>query len=1177
MTRFEELFGAIEAEPEFQSLLDRLKAVEVCSCALEGLTEGAKAPVLALLGSRLHRPLLIITARTQPLEEFSAALNFYYREISGHKAPHGAALPAYDCRPYDRLSPHAAIAEQRALALALLRSDQAKFVVCAPPVALSRWPEPEFFDHLSLSIYKDQPLNPDTLKSWLASSGYYSSEPVSSIGEFSMRGGILDVFSPSESEPLRIEFLGDNIESIRRFNVENQRSLRAIDAATLVAVRDIPASPQSLQRWAAAAERHLSPEFRAAWADQIEAAAAGESFAGFEFALPLDRPFTRSLPDLLKNPLVVFEEEEAIREAWRQEREKLEQEFTAKQESLEAIVPPDALYFSAEEIQSIFRGCTQLRLNTLEMGDAVKAVHSFSLPTQPVRRFRNRFAQFVAEEASLEASGFRSVAIVRSNSKADILKDVFQEYAHEGRTKAGWSLKEDREGIVPPNRPQLKAPIPVQIGEVDTGFLLPRQRFAVFGDLDLFEEVEYRSSRSARPKRSPFISDFSDLKIGDLMVHVDHGIGKFMGIKSLQLQEAAQEFMELHYQEDAKLYIPLERLDWVQKYSGAGGHRPPLDKLGGVTWERTKSRAQKRIRILAEDLLKLYAQRKVHPGFAFSPDSEWMREFEAAFEFTETPDQALSIDDVKRDMQSTSPMDRLVCGDVGYGKTEVAMRAALKAVVDHKQVGVLTPTTVLAYQHYVTFKRRFDPFPVNIEMLSRFRDKKQQKTIVENLAAGKIDIVIGTHRLLSKDVQFLDLGLLIVDEEQRFGVGHKEKLKQLTQSVDCLTLTATPIPRTLQMSLMGVRDMSLIETPPKDRLAIQTVVTKFDVALIQTSIEHELDRGGQVYLVHNRVESIYSIAALVARQVPRARIAVAHGQMSEHELEQVMLKFMRHEFDVLVATTLIENGLDIPLVNTLIVNRADKFGLAQLYQLRGRVGRSNRRAYAYLLVPPDQGLTPIARRRLNALKEFTDLGSGFRVAALDLELRGAGTLLGAQQHGFLNSVGFDTYCQLLERTIQELKGEELPPETRCSINLRVDIKIPGSFITDENLRLVTYKRISNIRSDGDALRLREELRDRFGELPEGVQNLLAYAQLKFLAESLQVKIIERDKSVVYIQFHPQTQTAPESLVRLVEHDPEVSFTPAGWLKIQLQQTVPSYILARTRQVLEELHAPAPIA
>jgi transcription-repair coupling factor (superfamily II helicase) len=564
---------------------------------------------------------------------------------------------------------------------------------------------------------------------------------------------------------------------------------------------------------------------------------------------------------------------------------------------------------------------------------------------------------------------------------------------------------------------------------------------------------------------------------------------------------------------------------------------------------------------MADELLKLYAERKTAQGHAFLTDTEWQREFEDAFEFNETEDQIDAIQDIKRDMQQPTPMDRLLCGDVGYGKTEVAMRAAFKAVSDNRQVAVLAPTTVLAFQHFETFKRRFGAFPISIEMISRFRSTKEQKEIVQKVEAGKVDILIGTHRLLSKDIKFPDLGLVVVDEEQRFGVRHKERLKQLKKEVDVLTMSATPIPRTLHMSLVGLRDMSLIETPPKDRMAIQTEVAAWDEKLIKSAIERELERGGQVYFVHNRVDSIYEIAAKVQELVPKARVIVGHGQMSEGELERVMLSFMRHEHDVLVATTIIENGLDIPLCNTMIVNRADRHGLSELYQLRGRVGRSNRRAYAYLLVPQDVELTPVARRRLAALKEFSDLGAGFKIAALDLELRGAGNLLGGQQSGHIDAVGFELYTSMLERTIKELQGSQAPEAAETQLNLGLNIRIPNDYITEENHRLRMYKRVAGVESEQQLADVRAEMQDRYGPLPGTVENLFRYASLRLLAQRLGVGGIDRKRDQISVKFTENAAIDPERLAR---------FAPAGILKFTLKSTAPEHVLTRVQELLVSL-------
>jgi len=557
------------------------------------------------------------------------------------------------------------------------------------------------------------------------------------------------------------------------------------------------------------------------------------------------------------------------------------------------------------------------------------------------------------------------------------------------------------------------------------------------------------------------------------------------------------------------------------------------------------------MRDMADELLKLYAQRRMAEGFSFSPDSNWQREFEDGFEFTETKDQLAAIKDIKRDMEGPQPMDRLLCGDVGFGKTEVVMRAAFKALGDGKQVAILAPTTVLAFQHFETFKRRFQPFPVRVDMFSRFRSPKEIKAALADLSEGKVDIAVGTHRLLSQDVVFRDLGLVIVDEEQRFGVKHKERLKQLKQSVDHVSMSATPIPRTLHMSLLGLRDMSVIETPPKDRLAIHTVVAPFHPELIRSALELELGRGGQVYFLHNRVDSIWERAAMLQQLAPNAKIGVGHGQMGEQELERTMLAFMRHEYDILVCTTIIENGLDIPLANTMLVENAERYGLSELYQLRGRVGRSNRRAYAYLLVPPDTELTEIARKRLAALKEFSDLGAGFKIAALDLELRGAGNLLGGEQHGHINSVGFDTYVRLLDETVRELKGEEIVPEIHSSLNLGLDIRIPPDYISDENQRLRAYRQIANAATPEARDRAEQELEDRYGTVPEAVKNLLVYSGLKTTAEQIGIEAIDRRHNVLSIKFHQGTRVDPQRLMRTVNQTKGAQFSPAGVLLLPI--------------------------
>ncbi len=760
---------------------------------------------------------------------------------------------------------------------------------------------------------------------------------------------------------------------------------------------------------------------------------------------------------------------------------------------------------------------------------------------QPVPEFRGRVQDFIAELQRGKDAGEQAVFVATTSGRAERMLELARDY-HVIAMAA--TAAEDTH----------QAALLVTIGHLARGFRLPEGGLVIYAEADVFEE-ERRAPEQARRRSatSVFLSDLRDLKVGDYVVHVDHGIGAFVGLKQLAVApgEPPQEFMELRYAGEDKLFVPVERLDLVQKYTGAT--KPPVDRLGGTTWEKAKTRVKKAMRDMAEELLKLYAARKAVPGYAFAADSHWQEEFEGAFPYELTPDQSTAIADIKADMESPTPMDRLLCGDVGYGKTEVAMRAAFKAVMDGKQVAVLAPTTILAFQHQKTLTERFAAFPVRIEMVSRFRTKAEQKVVLEDLAAGKVEIIVGTHRLLSKDVEFRDLGLLVVDEEQRFGVAHKEKIKQLRKRVDVLTMTATPIPRTLNMSLAGIRDMSIIETPPKDRLSIQTHVVKFDSEVIRQALRHELERQGQVYVVHNRVESIASIANLITRLVPEARLAVGHGQMGEEQLEKTMLDFMAHKHDVLVATTIVENGLDIPNANTIIINRADRYGLSQLYQLRGRVGRSDRPAYAFLLIPPEDSLSQVAKKRLAAIKEFSDLGSGFRVAALDLEIRGAGNLLGGEQSGHMESVGFEMYTKLLEETVRELKGEEIEDDLRATVNLRVDLKIDEGYIPDMNQRLMVYRRIASARTEQELERAVEEVRDRYGPLPTTILNLADYGRIRVMADRLGVETVDREGDRVVFRFRPQTRLDPAQLVNFVQRRADVTLVPPSGLRLDLKQ------------------------
>jgi len=1174
---------------------------------LTGLTPSAKTCYLAVLHRVLNQRIIYVGLDNQRLEEFAQATRFFHRMLSGKEDDSVAVFPALEPGPYSGLSPHAEILERRALTLWRLFQNRVDILLAAPAALLERMADPRVVCSAAPVLAIGSELPPEQLVRFLLRSGYLKQEPVSSVGTFSMRGGIVDVFPPDSENPLRIEFFGDEIESLREFSVRSQRSVGPVQKTSLPPMREAPIDPETLRQWGAQAEQAFpQDEYREFLASQGARAQNGEAFPGSEYLLPLVSPLTNQLLDFASEFFLVIDEPQDLNRWFDSFSAKNEGDFTDQRLAGVPSNPPSTFYLGAAELAVAHQARKTLLLDQLGTSpvstgpfgqsseklerdtaneatsakpvDGERLSAAFSLPgsqqepfrvecpARPVRKYHGNLKELVRDLSQLSTRQARVIFVQSSLGRAERLYDILKEY--DSACVADFK-PEAREATL---LRRIEHHIPtIVVGDVLEGFETEVSGLVLFGDHDLFDESDLLSRPpKSRAKTASFISDFRELRPLDYVVHVDHGVGQFLGVRPMASEGISREFMVLNYYGDAKLYVPLERLDLIQKHSSGGGARPQLDKLGGTTWGKTKARVRKSMRDMAEELLKLYAERRISPGFAFSPHGHWHQEFEEAFEFVETPDQLSAIQDVYQDMESEQPMDRLLCGDVGFGKTEVAMRAAFKAAFDGKQVAVLAPTTILVYQHYLRLKQRFTAFPMQVQMLSRFRSPKEQAEVVAQLAAGKVDIVVGTHRLLSKDIQFRDLGLLIVDEEQQFGVAHKERLKQLRKRVDTLTMTATPIPRTLHMSLIGIRDLSVIETPPRDRLAIQTVVVGFSKSIIQNALDQELARQGQVYFVHNRVESIYSVASMIQRICPRSRVVVAHGQMSEKELEATMLKFVRHDADVLVSTTIIENGLDIPLVNTLIVNRADRFGLAQLYQLRGRVGRSNRLAYAYLLTPPDKALSGVARQRLAALKEFSDLGSGFKIAALDLELRGAGNLLGGEQHGHIDAIGFDLYCQLLERTIEEMRSGAEIPEVQTQINLRVAVEIPESYIADETQRLSTYKRISSLKLDSEIEDLRGELEDRYGTLPPEVESLMEYVRLRLLAERVQVKSIERERDSIAIKFHEKTTVQAQKLVELVSASPGVVLSPSGVLKVQAAGVMPNEIFSSLRGLLLEL-------
>ena len=1074
---------------------------------VSGLTQPAKLIVAAQIAAELRRPAILIVDSDSRADEALEPLRYFTRS-SGAMNLDAMRLPPLESLPGSNLPPHPEILEERALALWHFSRGECSLLVAPAAAALWRYRSRETYLNLARELRVDLDLSLEDFLEFLESAGYARGEMVEMPGQYARRGGIIDVFPAEARHPVRVELLGDSVASLREFDADTQRSMRPLGHFVIPSL--------------------------------VESLAQSSSDPG---ALPAN---AATLFDVVERPLLILDEPASIDESLAQFRRRME----AGGSDGAGELPASSALLSEEELSAAISRHQRLVLEELALDDSEcstsRVVHS-----RPVQKYHGKIDEFLRSARAQLAEGEQIIVSAATLGEVERFADLCHEYEMPYRLaevdEAASSSRladESTAGSVPA--------VMLSRMPLDEGVTFPDCRLTIYGTSDVFDHHPPAMAKS-RSKSAAFISDFSDLKPGDFVVHVDHGIGQFDGLRQLEADGAHGEFMLLHYADEARLYVPLSRMDLVQSYRAVEGAAPQLDRLGGTSWTTRKARVRKALAEMAEQLLKLYAQRRVAAAHAFPPDTPWQKEFEDAFPFDETRDQDAAIVDVKRDMERATPMDRLLCGDVGYGKTEVAMRAAFKAVCDGRQVAVLAPTTVLVFQHFETFRNRFAAFPIKIEMLSRFRTASQQKKALKALEAGELDIIIGTHRLLSKDVRFKDLGLLVVDEEQRFGVAHKERIKEMRQDVHVLTMSATPIPRTLHMAMAGVRDLSVIETPPKDRLAIHTVVAPFGEGLIRRAVEEELDRKGQVYLIHNRVESIHSIAHMVQKLVPRARVVVGHGQMTEKALESVMLKFMHDEADVLVSTTIVENGLDIPRANTIIINRADRFGLSELYQLRGRVGRANQRAYAYLLVAPGASLSPIARRRLAALKEFSDLGAGFRIAALDLELRGAGNLLGRQQHGHIDAVGFDLYTKMLEQAVATLKGESVATDSRATINIGVDLRIPADYIPNENLRLKTYKRISEISADSQREEVRSEITDRFGNPPAAIDNLLDYALLKSLAEKLRVASIDRKGGEVSVRFHPETTVKPETLVKLLRSRRDLRLDPSGALFISVKR------------------------
>jgi transcription-repair coupling factor (superfamily II helicase) len=994
-----------------------------------------------------------------------------------------------------------------------------KGVVIAPVAGLRRLLPPKSLWTQNQLLFKvNEDIDVDTYVNQLVKMGYERVSMVSTPGEFSVRGGIIDIYPLTAELPYRIELFDTEVESIRTFTIDDQRSREEVNEVIIGPADEMPVYGEYLERGIQQIEEGLSSSLKKIKDDKTKELLL--EHISFELEKLKNR---QQIEQKYKYLALFYEKPASLLDYMPENGLLLLDEISRVQEMAENLDKEEAEWYTnllgegkiihgvavSHKYPDILQKNTKPLIYLSLFLRHVPHTHPQNIVNISCKQMQNFHGQMHLLKAELERWKKAKYSVVFLAPDAD-------------RVKKLQSVLEDYEiDALPLERHAMLMPEKFQIieGDLNTGFELPMQKLAVITEEELFKKRAKKPIRRQKLSNAERIKSYSELQVGDYVVHVNHGIGKYLGIVTLEINGIHKDYIHIQYQGSDTLYVPVEQIDQVQKYVGSEGKEPKLYKLGGSEWKKVKKKVESSVQDIAEDLIKLYAEREASKGYAFSPDGEMQREFEAAFPYQETEDQLRSINEIKRDMESERPMDRLLCGDVGYGKTEVAIRAAFKAIMDGKQVAFLVPTTILAQQHYQTIRERFQGYPINIGLLSRFRTRKQQAETIKGLKDGTVDIVIGTHRLLSKDVSFKDLGLLIIDEEQRFGVTHKEKIKQMKANIDVLTLTATPIPRTLHMSMIGVRDLSVIETPPENRFPVQTYVLEYSPELVREAIERELARDGQVFFLYNRVEDIDLKAEEISMLVPDARVTYAHGKMSENELESVMLSFLEGQYDVLVSTTIIETGVDIPNVNTLIVYDADRMGLSQLYQLRGRVGRSNRVAYAYFTYRKDKVLNEVAEKRLQAIKEFTELGSGFKIAMRDLSIRGAGNLLGAEQHGFIDSVGFDLYSQMLKEAIEKRKGiQQVEEKFEVEIDLEIDAYIPDAYISDGRLKIDMYKRFRAIETMEDIEELQEEMIDRFGEYPDEVAYLFQISEIKVYAKQNRVESIKQNKQQIDILF-----------------------------------------------------------
>ncbi len=1123
----------LDREPELQKIQQLLQDKKEAN--VYGLYEGQRMLVTASLAKQYTAGNLLVICDTDKRakelwEDFAQLLTMY--EV--------LYFPTLELIPYEIIAQSGELEHKRLEVLARLTLEKDKrFVVITTMEGLSKklLPVGDFLQGL-LQLRVGMTLEQQDLKSHLVAFGYEHTEQVERPGQFSVRGGIFDIFVPYYKDPFRLEFFDDEVDSIRFFDRSSQCSVEKIQSAWIVPASEFflmnAAKEQGMdmirkqytlqvEQLAKKKDRQPLERLQGKIGELLERLQHDTSFTGLEQYQTFFYPESASLLDYMgHNLFLALDECNRVQEA----QEYLEKERRQSFGELLLkgnVLPGQAEYFwSLTDMVKMIHAATHVCFSLLPKRSVFQQEDQrIAIDCQTIASFYGNPQMMVEELQNWQAQNYSILILLTSESKALRLQQMLA----DNDILCSWIA--DRYQADP-------GKIYLAYGNISHGARFPQSRLVLLSETEVFQQQKKRVNKKFFQEDGQKITHLDDLKIGDYVVHMSHGIGRYMGVERLKVQDVERDYLIVKYADDGKLYIPVEQFNLLQKYAVEEGAAPRVNKLGGVEWQKTKNKVKASVEKLAEGLLEIYAKRKSQEGYAFSPDDQWQKEFEEAFPYVETEDQLRAIEDVKRDMMSATVMDRLICGDVGYGKTEVAIRAAFKAVNDGKQVAILVPTTVLAQQHYNTFLERFTPYGVRVEMLSRFSTRKQQSKTQEGLQNGSVDIVVGTHKLLSKTIEYHNLGLLVIDEEQRFGVTHKEKIKEMRSLVDVLTLSATPIPRTLHMSLVGIRDMSVIETPPQDRYPIQTYIVERTPELLKDAIRRELGRGGQVYVVHNRVEDIERIAEEISLLVPEARILVGHGQMKEHQLERIMMDFIAHKADVLVCTTIIETGLDISNANTMIVDDADKMGLSQLYQLRGRVGRSNRIAYAYLTYKKDKSLSQLAEKRLAAVREYTELGSGFKIAMRDLEIRGAGNLLGAEQHGHVAAVGFDLYCTMLDEAIRALKGEKSGKRREVELDLQVSAFIPEYYIRDSAVKLGFYQRIQQARGISRIHLLEDEMIDRFGDLPNETWNLFRIAELKQYCIDIGIRSLKQKGGIVSLYFDADTGMDMAKLQQLMQ-------------------------------------------